>query len=155
MTVAKRSSLPGQSAIYEESNRIVSPPPLYRSDTPSVASVSPLVTPTASTGLPDSEEDTVKVSVRCRPPSKNEVARNSETCWNVDSEHNRISLTDTWAEKPGKVPKEFLYGEYGTFVDQLYAHYTLGIDANWIIDNVFYGSDNELLYGKSVRPVIQ
>ncbi|GAB5585721.1 hypothetical protein Unana1_00621 [Umbelopsis nana] len=110
MTVAKRSSLPGQSAIYEESNRVVSPPPLYRSDTPSVASVSPLVTPTASTGLPDSEEDTVKVSVRCRPPSKNEVARNSETCWNVDSEHNRISLTDTWAEKPGKVRKEFLYG---------------------------------------------
>lgn len=91
---------------------MVSPPPLYRSDTPSVASISPLVTPTASTGLPASEEDTVKVTVRCRPPSKIEVARNSETCWDVDSEHNRISLTNTWAVKPGKVRKDFLYGIY-------------------------------------------
>ncbi|KAI8575688.1 hypothetical protein K450DRAFT_260714 [Umbelopsis ramanniana AG] len=52
-------------------------------------------------------------------------------CWEVDTTHNNIHLTDLWAAKPGKVRKDFLY------------------------DNVFYGSDNELLYGKSVRPVIQ
>ncbi|CAO3680266.1 unnamed protein product [Umbelopsis ramanniana] len=53
------------------------------------------------------------------------------TCWEVDTKHNNIHLTDIWAAKPGKVRNDFLY------------------------DNVFYGSDNELLYGKSVRPVIQ
>ncbi|KAG2187591.1 hypothetical protein INT44_005280 [Umbelopsis vinacea] len=108
MTSAKRSSLPGHSAIYEESNRIISPPPLYRSDTPSVASVSPLITPTASTGFPVSEEDSVKVTVRCRPPSKTELAKNSEACWEVDTTHNNIHLTDLWAAKPGTV---FAYGQ--------------------------------------------
>ena len=113
MTTAKRSSLPGHSAIYEESNRIISPPPpLYRSDTPSVASVSPLITPTASTGFPVSEEDSVKVTVRCRPPSKTELAKNSEACWEVDTNHNNIRLTDIWAAKPGKVRNDFLYGMY-------------------------------------------
>ncbi|CAM0137963.1 unnamed protein product [Umbelopsis sp. WA50703] len=110
---------------------MISPPPLYRSDTPSVASSSPLVTPTASTTISTSGEDTVKVTVRCRPPSKTEIAKNSESCWDIDSEHNRICLTDVWAAKPGKVRKDFLY------------------------DNAFYGSDNSLLYEHSVRPIIQ
>ncbi|KAG2176117.1 hypothetical protein INT43_005350 [Umbelopsis isabellina] len=131
MTIPKRSSVPEQSAIYDDSTRMISPPPLYRSDTPSVASSSPLVTPTASTTISASGEDTVKVTVRCRPPSKTEIAKKSESCWDIDSENSRISLTDEWAAKPGKVRKDFLY------------------------DHVYYGSDNCLLYEHSVRPVIQ
>lgn len=110
MTIPKRSSVPEQSAIYDDSTRMISPPPLYRSDTPSVASSSPLVTPTASTTISASGEDTVKVTVRCRPPSKTEIAKKSESCWDIDSENSRICLTDAWAAKPGKVRKDFLYG---------------------------------------------
>ncbi|KAJ2960648.1 hypothetical protein NQZ79_g4002 [Umbelopsis isabellina] len=110
MTIPKRSSVPEQSAIYDDSTRMISPPPLYRSDTPSVASSSPLVTPSASTTISASGEDTVKVTVRCRPPSKTEIAKNSESCWDIDSENSRIRLTDVWAAKPGKVRKDFLYG---------------------------------------------
>lgn len=84
--------------------------------------------------------ESVQVTVRCRPPKKDEL----NNCWNLSD--NKISSEDPKLKKQ----HQFTFGKvYSTSF--LYAHILI----HPIIDNVFYGSNNTELYSKSVERLIK
>ncbi|CAO3618585.1 unnamed protein product [Cunninghamella blakesleeana] len=77
------------------------------------------------------QSENVKVAVRCRPLSQKEFFGTADNAWNIDTESSKIQLAEQNRRQASQASNEYLF------------------------DNVFYGSDNDLLYDQSVKPLIK
>ncbi|KAK9763817.1 Kinesin-like protein kip2 [Basidiobolus ranarum] len=89
---------------------------------------------TSATGVTvssNSKSENVQVAVRVRPPSASELSKPGSDIWETDTVLGKLSLNAEYAAAQKKQTPEYTY------------------------DAVLIGSDNRLLYERSVREVVR